>query len=50
MLRSAFCLALLFLITASTLVAPAYSLMPRESGPLISFSNRSMPYRRARTL
>jgi hypothetical protein len=43
MLRSVFCIALLFLITASALVAPAYSLLP-ESGPLTAFSNKSLPY------
>ena len=37
MLRSAFCLALLFLIFASVLVAPAYSFTARESGPLTAF-------------
>lgn len=42
MLRTAFCLALLFLITASSLLASAYSLLPRESGPLTGF--RPMPY------
>jgi subtilisin family serine protease len=43
MLRSAFCLTLVFLITASVLV-PAYSLPVRESGPLAAFSNKSLPY------
>lgn len=38
MLRSAFCLALLFLISASALIAPAFSLPVRESGPLNAFS------------
>jgi hypothetical protein len=44
MLRSVFCLALLFLITTSALLVPAYSLVPKESGPLTSFSGSSMPY------
>jgi hypothetical protein len=42
MLRSAFCLALLFLIVASALVTPAYSLTVKESGPLTGFSH-SLP-------
>lgn len=42
MLRSAFCLALLFLIAASSLLVPAYSLLPRESGPLSAL--KPMPY------
>ena len=44
MFRSAFCLALLFLITASALLVPAYSLLPSESGPLTAFFNKSLPY------
>jgi hypothetical protein len=44
MLRNAFCLALLFLITASLLVpVAAYSLPVKESGPLTSLSNKSPP-------
>jgi len=42
MLWSAFCLALLLLITASLLV-PAYSLSVKESGPLTAFS-KPLPY------
>jgi hypothetical protein len=37
MLRSAFCLGLLFLLSASALAAPAYSLTVKESGPLTDF-------------
>jgi len=39
MLRSVFCLALLFLIAASALVVPASSFLAKESGPLTSFIN-----------
>jgi subtilisin family serine protease len=42
MLRSAFCLALLFLIATSALAAPAYSLTAKESGVLTGFS-QSLP-------
>lgn len=42
MLRSASCLALLFLIATSALAAPAYSLTIKESGPLTGFS-QSLP-------
>src|SRR5437867_5906782 len=42
MLRSPFCLTLVFLILASILV-PAYSLPIKESGPLTAFSNNSLP-------
>ncbi|MEW6603253.1 MAG: hypothetical protein AB1351_01020, partial [Thermoproteota archaeon] len=37
MLRNAFSIALAFLITASALAAPAYSLGVKESGPLTAF-------------
>jgi hypothetical protein len=43
MLRTLVSLALLFLITFSALLAPAYSLSVRESGPLAAFSGRSNP-------
>jgi hypothetical protein len=42
MLRTAFCLALLFVIATSALTVPAYSLTVKESGPLMGFS-QSLP-------
>ncbi len=38
MLRTAFCLGLLFVIATSALTVPAYSLTIKESGPLMGFS------------
>jgi len=44
MLRTLFSFVLLFLITASALAVPAFSLSFDESGPLTSFPARTAPY------
>src|SRR5581483_2603167 len=44
MLRALFSFVLLFLILASALVAPAFSLSFNESGPLTSFPAKAAPY------